>query len=138
MPEDKTDLTNEERRAQFAELVIEGLGLDAEAAGRLAGVVFPEAMPTMLGIATPKASMGRIVRYHTAVKSYPAVITAAHPVDDLVDLVIFGSPLGSVGTRLNVRPGGEHKNNTWSWPPLPEPEEPDDETDDEAEGSEAE
>jgi hypothetical protein len=73
----------------------------------------------VLGVAQPALTIGRIVRYHTAVKTYPAIVTAVHPVEEqLVDLVIFGSPLGSVGTRLNVRPGGAKQNNTWSWPEI--------------------
>ena len=82
----------------------------------------------------PLLTMRRIVDYHTNVKSYPAIVTAVHP-DDLCDLVIFGSPLGSCGTRLNVRPGGRGHNNTWSWPEPPAllPEDSDeDETGEEA------
>lgn len=75
--------------------------------------------PVTAFTAPARPSMGRVVIYHTAVKSYPAIVVAAHPVpEQLVDLVIFGSPLGSVGTRLNVRPGGAKQNNTWSWPEI--------------------
>lgn len=64
-------------------------------------------------------TIGRIVLYHTAVKSYPAIVTAVYPTG-FIDLVVFGSPLGSAQWRQTVRRGGEGLNNTWSWPPREE------------------
>ena len=65
-------------------------------------------------------TIGRIVHYHTHVKSYPAIIVAAYERSEqqACDLAVFGSPLGTFASRLGVLAGEPGRNNTWSWPPL--------------------
>jgi len=101
------------------------LELSGERAERLACLSDPPIeLPTMEALAEPaRPTVGRILHYHTHVKTYPAIVvgTAAASADPFLDLVVFGSPFGSFASRLRVRPGGPGENNTWSWPPMPAP-----------------
>lgn len=74
-----------------------------------------ELVELVVELSRPIPRRGAIVDYHTHVKTYPAIVVAVGMVPDFLDLAIFGSPLGTYGTRLRVRHGGPGQNNTWSW-----------------------
>ncbi len=119
-PEAEAEPTPEEVAAQEAaqaaqkehddcvEFAIDAWGFPPARAERLATLTDQPVAP----VATP----GRIVHYHTHVGTYPAIVVKVGVNPKVVDLVIFGSPLGSCGTRQQVQQGGPGKNHTWSWP----------------------
>ncbi len=129
MAKAKTTAEDEARAAAQAEheAVVETftgvLELSGERAERLACLSDPPVeLPAAL-VCESRPTIGRVVHYHTHVKTYPAIIVdvARAGGQEFVDLAVFGSPFGTFASRLRVLSGEPGRNNTWSWPPLAEP-----------------
>ena len=97
------------------------LDLDGERAERLACLSDPPVELPAARVCESRPTIGRVVHYHTQVKTVPAIIidVARAGGQEFVDLQVFGSHVGPY--RYRVLPGEPGKNNTWSWPPLAEP-----------------